>query len=37
LRINIKVNIPVVNKDNVNEIIKRLKDDWYRKNCYNRY
>jgi DnaJ-class molecular chaperone len=27
LRINVKVNIPTVNKDNVNEIIKRLKDD----------
>ena len=27
LRINVKVNIPTVNKDNVQEIIKRLKDD----------
>ena len=27
LRVNVKVNIPTVNKDNVHEIIKRLKDD----------
>lgn len=27
LRINVKVSIPTVNKDNVQEIIKRLKDD----------
>lgn len=27
LRINVKVDIPIVNKDNVNEIIKRLKND----------